>query len=67
MYAIGRIADAIVVPPIPSPRTRPAVGNEEEQDSGRRTAARRWSWRTIGHAVTESWTSFVPRMRNYPR
>jgi hypothetical protein len=67
MYAIGPIVDAIVVPPMSSPRTRLGVRNEGVRRSARRTPGSRWSLRTIERAITESWLSFVLRMRNDPR
>jgi hypothetical protein len=67
MYAIARVADAIITAPFPSPQpiTRDRSGDEEPPI--RSTGGIRQGWRTIEHAAANAWIAFVPRMHNHPR
>lgn len=66
MYAIAPLANAIVAPPIPEPRPHIRPAGEASSDQGLEQAPRR-RWRATMNAVTSTWLSFVPRLRNDPR
>lgn len=64
MYAIGRMAEALITPPIADPRHRrgtPAEGPATGPING--IGDRRARIRAIAH---DAWLSFLPRLRNYP-
>lgn len=67
MYAIARVADALITQPIPSPRPRSFDRADDEGTPVRSTGSIRRAWRAIDHAAANAWIAFVPRMRNNPR
>jgi hypothetical protein len=67
MYAIARVADALITPPIPSPQPRSFDRDEDEETPARSRAGIRQIRGAIEQAATAARLAFVPRMRNNPR
>jgi hypothetical protein len=60
MYAIGRLSESLVTPPIPRPRTGRIIPERAERPNRPERAS-------FGRRHIDAWFSFLPRLRSYPR